>query len=176
MRSDQTRPPGSPPGSAPGSPPAAPGPAPAPPARRRAPLLRGQGPTVAVVALGGAIGACARYGAGLLWPTPVDAFPWTTLLVNAAGCAVIGVFLVLITEGPVAPHPLLRPFFGTGVLGGFTTFSTYAVDAQGLFDHGLPGRALAYLVGTLVIAMLAVWVAAAAGRWALGALGRRRPA
>ncbi|MFG2819381.1 CrcB family protein [Kitasatospora sp. NPDC048365] len=145
---------------------------PAAPVRAPGPL-RGQGPAVAVVAVGGVLGACARYGAGLLWPTAPDGFPWTTLLVNAVGCAVIGVFLVLITEGPVRPHPLLRPFFGTGVLGGFTTFSTYAVDIQQLFEHGLPGRGLAYLAGTLLAALGAVWAAAAATRWALAALERR---
>ena len=46
------------------------------------------------------------------------------------GCAVIGVFMVLITDVWTA-HPLVRPFFGTGVLGGFTTFSTYATDVRG---------------------------------------------
>ncbi|CAM5659312.1 Putative fluoride ion transporter CrcB [Streptomyces antimycoticus] len=69
---------------------------PTPPARHHP--WRGQGPVVGVVAVGGALGATARYGASLLWPTPSSAFPWTILLVNAVGCAVIGVFLVLITE------------------------------------------------------------------------------
>ncbi|OMI34143.1 FluC/FEX family fluoride channel, partial [Streptomyces sparsogenes] len=59
---------------------------------------RGQGPVVCAVAVGGGAGAAARYGASLLWPTPTGAFPWTTFMVNAVGCAVIGVFLVLITE------------------------------------------------------------------------------
>ncbi|MED7949857.1 fluoride efflux transporter CrcB [Kitasatospora sp. NPDC058201] len=123
---------------------------------RRPSALRGQGPAVAVVAVGGALGAAARYGAGLLWPTGTAAFPWTTLLVNVAGCAVIGVFLVVVTEGRPA-HPLLRPFFGTGVLGGFTTFSTYAVDIRGLLEEGRPGLGLAYLGGTPVAALVAVW-------------------
>ncbi|MFJ1707097.1 fluoride efflux transporter CrcB [Kitasatospora sp. NPDC088346] len=129
-------------------------------------LLRGQGPAVAVVALGGAIGATARYAAGLLWPTAPGAFPWTTLLVNAVGCAAIGVLLVVIAEVRAA-HPLIRPFLGTGVLGGFTTFSTYAVDVQQLIDHGEPGRALAYLLGTLLAALGAVWAAATATRLVL---------
>lgn len=79
-------------------------------------LLREQGPVVGVVAIGGALGACARYGAALLWPTAPGAFPWTTLGVNAVGCAVIGIFMVVITEAWAA-HQLVRPFFGTGVLG-----------------------------------------------------------
>ncbi|MGW1175470.1 fluoride efflux transporter CrcB [Kitasatospora sp. NPDC002543] len=129
------------------------------PVRNRPPVLRGQGRAVAVVAAGGAIGASARYAAGLGWQTGPTAFPWTTLLVNVVGCAVIGVFLVVITEGRQA-HPLVRPFFGTGVLGGFTTFSTYAVDIRRLLEGGRPGPALAYLGLTLVGALFAVWAAA----------------
>ena len=64
-------------------------------------------------------------------------FPWTTLLVNGVGCAVIGVFMVVITD-VWAAHRLVRPFFGTGVLGGFTTFSTYAVDIQKLWRPAGP--------------------------------------
>lgn len=120
---------------------------------------RGQGPVLAVVAVGGATGACARYGAGLLWPTASGAFPWTTLAVNAVGCAVIGVFMVLITDVWTA-HRLVRPFFGTGVLGGFTTFSTYAVDTNQLLDGGHPRTALGYLALTLCTALAAVWAAA----------------
>ncbi|MFJ9776960.1 fluoride efflux transporter CrcB [Kitasatospora sp. NPDC101157] len=133
------------------------------PVRERPSVLRGQGPAVAVVAVGGAIGAVARYAAGLGWETGPSAFPWTTLLVNVVGCAVIGVFLVAIAEGRPA-HPLLRPFFGTGVLGGFTTFSTYAVDVRRLLVAGRPGPGLAYLGLTLVGALGAVWAAAALTR------------
>ncbi|BCL32698.1 fluoride efflux transporter CrcB [Streptomyces aurantiacus] len=121
-------------------------------------VWRGQGPVVAVVAVGGAAGASARYGAALLWPAQPGAFPWTTFWVNVVGCFVIGVFMVLIT-GVWAAHRLVRPFFGTGVLGGFTTFSTYAVDIQRLLDEGRPLTALAYLAATLVTALAAVWAA-----------------
>lgn len=91
--------------------------------------LRSEGPVLAAVALGGVIGACARYGVGLLRPLGPLAFPWSTLLVNVAGCAAMGVLMVLVTE-VLTPHRLVRPFLGTGVLGGFTTFSTYAVDVH----------------------------------------------
>jgi CrcB protein len=100
------------------------------------------------------------------WPARTGGFPWTTFWINVVGCAVIGVFLVLITEA-VTAHRLVRPFFGTGVLGGFTTFSTYAVDLQRLFDTGRPGTALAYLAATPVAALTAVWLAAVATRRAL---------
>ncbi|MFF5566696.1 fluoride efflux transporter FluC [Streptomyces sp. NPDC012623] len=120
--------------------------------------VRDQWRPVAVVALGGAIGASARYGSSLIWPTAPAAFPWTTLIVNAAGCAVIGVFMVVITDLWQA-HPLVRPFFGTGVLGGFTTFSTYAVDIQRLVADGRTRTGPAYLGLTLIAAFGAVWTA-----------------
>ena len=129
----------------------------------RADARRHQGPVLAVIAAGGAIGACGRYGAGLLWPTHSGSFPWTTLLVNVVGCAVIGAFMVVITEART-PHRLVRPFFGTGVLGGFTTFSTYATDVQRLTDGGQPRTALAYLALTLAAALAAVWAAATVTR------------
>jgi CrcB protein len=126
--------------------------------RRHAPV-----PLLAVIAAGGALGACARYGAALMWPTPPGAFPWTTWVVNTAGCAAIGVLMVLIAEVRTA-HPLVRPFLGTGMLGGFTTFSTYAVDGQRLVDGGRAGLALAYLTLTVLGALGAVWAAAVATR------------
>ncbi|MGW7408950.1 fluoride efflux transporter CrcB [Streptomyces sp. NPDC054833] len=124
---------------------------------------RAQRPIMAVVALGGAVGASARYGASLMWPGAAGSFPWTTLWVNAVGCAVIGVFMVLITD-VWAAHRLVRPFFGTGVLGGFTTFSTYAVDIQKLVAGGRPRAGLAYLAATPCAAPAAVWLAAAVTR------------
>jgi CrcB protein len=135
-------------------------------AATRAPLQpawRAQAPIVAVVALGGAVGATARYAASLWWPAGPGGFPWATLWTNVVGCAVIGVFMVIITE-VWAAHRLVRPFFGTGVLGGFTTFSTYAVDIQKLLDSGHPRVGLAYLAATLIAALTAVWLAAATTR------------
>ena len=137
----------------------------------RPPARRAQAPVVAVVALGGGVGAAARYAVSLGWPAHAGAFPWTTLWINVVGCAVIGVFMVVITEFRPA-HRLVRPFFGTGVLGGFTTFSTYAVDIQKLADGGHLRTGLAYLVATPVAALTAVWLAAWSTR---RALKRRQP-
>lgn len=128
------------------------------PAQRRE-LGRGQWPVIAAVAVGGAAGACARYGAALLWPTATGAFPWSTFWVNVIGCGVIGVFMVIITD-VWAAHRLVRPFFGTGVLGGFTTFSTYAVDIQRLVDGGHARTGLLYLAATMLAALTAVWATA----------------
>lgn len=132
----------------------------------RRPEWRSQAPVVVVVAVGGALGATARYALTLAWPTPVGGFPWATFWTNVIGCAVIGVFMVLITD-VWAAHRLVRPFFGTGVLGGFTTFSTYAVDIRRLVDTGHPRTGLAYLAATLVAALAAVWLASVAARLVL---------
>ncbi|WP_326686888.1 MULTISPECIES: CrcB family protein [unclassified Streptomyces] len=142
---------------------------------QRTPLWRGQLPVVAAVAAGGGLGAAARYAAALAWPTAGGAFPWTTLLVNAAGCAVIGVFMVVSTE-VWAAHPLVRPFFGTGVLGGFTTFSAYAVDIQRLADQGAAEAALGYLALTLVIALVSVWATASVTRRVVRRVARHQEA
>ncbi|WP_030981751.1 fluoride efflux transporter CrcB [Streptomyces sp. NRRL S-1813] len=138
---------------------------------RRAAPWQGQWPVIGVVAVGGAIGALARYGAALLWPTGKGAFPWTTLTVNAVGCALMGILMVVITEVRPA-HRLVRPFLGTGILGGFTTFSTYAVDIQRLVGAGRPAEALACLAGTVLAALAAV-EAAVTGTRALLQLRRR---
>ncbi|KWT60067.1 hypothetical protein ADL21_20985 [Streptomyces albus subsp. albus] len=145
----------------------------APPAERPrpGPPWQGQGPVIGVVALGGGIGAAARYGAGLLWPTAPGTFPATTLLINIVGCALMGVLMALITERGT-PHRLLRPFLGTGVLGGFTTFSTYAVDIEHLLTTGRAGLALAYLAATLLGALAAAWAALAGTRRVLIRHGR----
>ena len=124
---------------------------------------RAQGPVVAVVAVGGALGACVRYGLSLAWPTAPDGFPWATFWTNLIGCAVMGVFMVFITE-VWAAHRLVRPFFGTGVLGGFTTFSTYTVDIRRLVEAGRPGIGLVYLAATPCAALAAVWLASATVR------------
>ncbi|GHE39629.1 CrcB family protein [Streptomyces sp. OfavH-34-F] len=128
------------------------------PGQRRE-LRRSHYGVLAVIAAGGALGALARFEASRLWPTPAGAFPWTTLLVNAVGCLAIGVFLVAVTEIFTAHH-LLRPFLATGVLGGFTTFSTYCVDIERLVDAGHAATALAYLATTAAAAMAAVGVGA----------------
>jgi fluoride exporter len=139
---------------------------------QRRELRRHELRVVAVIAVGGALGASARYGVGLALPHPPDGWPWSTLLVNATGCLLIGVLMVLIVEVWVG-HRLIRPFLGVGVLGGYTTFSTYAVQAQQLIVAGRPGLALAYLVVTVVGALVAVQLGVVLTR-ALAAWSRGR--
>ncbi|NDZ87269.1 CrcB family protein, partial [Streptomyces sp. SID10115] len=127
-------------------------------------LTRNEAKVLAAVAAGGGTGALTRYALSLWWPTPPGGFPWTTLVVNAAGCAAIGVLMVLVTEVRRQTHPLVRPLLGTGFLGGFTTFSTYAVDIERLVRVGHARTGLAYLALTPVAALAAVWGAAWATR------------
>ncbi|WP_433783964.1 fluoride efflux transporter FluC [Actinomycetospora sp. CA-101289] len=129
--------------------------------RRGAGVLHGQArPTVAVAA-GGVLGALARWAVGLLAPTPPGAFPWATFGINVVGCLLMGVVVAFVVERPGA-HPLLRPFLGVGVLGGFTTFSTFAVDAEVLLTGGHRVTALLSLAGTALTAVaataLGLWV------------------
>jgi CrcB protein len=120
-------------------------------------VLAGQGPVLAAVAAGGALGALARWAVAIALPTPPGEFPWPTPGVNLLGCFLIGALVALITD-VVAAHPLVRPFLGTGVLGGFTTFSGYAVDGTQLLQEGRAGAAVGYLAVTLVGAVLATWL------------------
>lgn len=119
-----------------------------------APAPAPQSAIIAAVAAGGVIGALARYGAGLALPTAPGTFPLATFGVNVLGCLAMGALVAALARRPHA-HPLWRPFLGTGVLGGFTTFSTYAVDADGLLAGSAPQFALGlgYLVATAVIAI-----------------------
>ncbi|OLF08056.1 chromosome condensation protein CrcB [Actinophytocola xinjiangensis] len=118
-----------------------------------------------VIAAGGGLGALARHGLAQALPTAPRGFPWHTLIANVAGCLLIGVLMVVITE-VITAHRLVRPFLGVGVLGGFTTFSTYASEIRALLAPGTVALAFLYLAGTLVAALLAV-VAGMAGTRAL---------
>ncbi len=97
-------------------------------------------------------------------PPPTGAFPWAIFWVNVLGCALIGVLMVLVGEGGRRAHPLVRPFLGVGVLGGFTTFSTYALDFSELLDARGGGHRAGVRGGTLAGAMGAVWLAASVTR------------
>ena len=111
-----------------------------------------------VVAVGGALGSAARYllslaGPGLLWPT---------LVVNLTGAFALGVLAGVLSRRPSA-SPLWRPFLGTGVLGGFTTFSALAVELVDRVDSGRVAIAATYLVVTLAGGLALAWAGLAAG-------------
>lgn len=106
-----------------------------------------------VVALGGVLGAEARYVLGVLFPETPGGVPWTTLVVNVSGSLVIGALLTVLIER-TTPHPLLRPLLATGVLGGYTTFSTWSVGVLELLGAGRVTAGLGYLVATPLLAVL----------------------
>lgn len=107
-------------------------------------------PTLALVALGGALGALARAGVVAVFG---DQPWWGTLAVNVVGCLVIGYLLVVLRGSPRADTWM--PFAVTGVLGGFTTFSALALDTVVLIDTE-PVMAAMYVGATLVVGLLAV--------------------
>jgi len=120
----------------------------------RSELVRHHASVLAAIASGGALGAMARQLLGETWSTS-GTFPWSTFLVNVSGSLLIGVLIAVLGTLP-AQHRLVRPFLGVGVLGGFTTFSTYAVQSHDLLTSGHPLVALGYLFGTVLAALLAV--------------------
>jgi CrcB protein len=107
------------------------------------------------IALGGVLGAEARYGIGLALPHHGAAWPWSTLAINLTGSLLLGVLMGLLGRRP-RPHPLIRPFAGVGILGGYTTFSTYALDADQLLRADRVAIALLYVFVTLIGAIACV--------------------
>ncbi|WP_199431671.1 fluoride efflux transporter FluC [Qaidamihabitans albus] len=110
---------------------------------------------LAVIAAGGALGSLARHGVAEALPHPRGGFAVSTLLANVSGCLLIGVLMVAITQA-AQPHRLLRPFLGIGVLGGFTTFSTYVLDGVESALAGRFGVALLYTAGSVLASLAAV--------------------
>jgi CrcB protein len=130
--------------------------------RRRADIL-------AVISAGGAVGSAGRYAVAEALPHHAGQVPWSTVAVNLAGSYLLGVLMVLVLD-LWPPTRYVRPFFGVGVLGGFTTFSTYTLDARTLLAQGEPATAGLYLFGTLAAGLLAVWLGMGTAR----GLGRLR--
>ncbi len=130
-------------------------------------------PVLATIALGGSLGGMARYGLELAFPAQPGRVPWATFTANVMGCLLIGVLMVLITE-VWSPHRLVRPFLGVGLLGGFTTFSTYAVEVRALLVPGSAPLALGYLTGTLLSCLVATLIAVVLTRLVTRAVRERR--
>jgi fluoride exporter len=117
-------------------------------------------PVVAAVSAGGVLGALARYGISAAWPHHAGGFPWSIWTINISGSFLIGVLMVLISARRPSQR-LIRPFFGTGILGGYTTFSTSMVDVRQAAAAGAPWVAVLYLGATSIAALVAVWAGTA---------------
>lgn len=120
-------------------------------------------PILAAIATGGVVGAEARYGLGELMPAHGTQFPWGTLMINVSGCLLIGVLMSLLLGMTQPPH-LARGFLSVGLLGGYTTFSTFAVEADRLLRMHRPLLALAYVLISVSLCLIAVTVATVATR------------
>ena len=111
------------------------------------------------VAFGGALGAMARYGLStLLFDAASNKFPYATLTANVLGSLAVGIVYVVIVEKAMLP-PEMRSLLTVGFLGAFTTFSTFSLDALGLWQNGHLALALAYVLGTVVLCLAAVTIA-----------------
>jgi CrcB protein len=116
-----------------------------------------------LAALGGALGALARWAVAEALPHSSGAWPWSTLLVNLLGCLALGALLaVLLARFPHSPW--LRPFLTVGVLGGFTTYSTFAMDVVRLTGSGHQVLAVAYVLASILGGLLAVVAGLLTGR------------
>jgi fluoride exporter len=114
-------------------------------------------PTVLWVALGGSIGAAARYGVNVWSGRALGSdFPWHTLIVNVLGCLLMGLLVgAMALKWSVSQET--RAFLTTGVLGGFTTFSAFSVDFAMLFERKAYAPALGYGVASVVMSIAAVF-------------------
>jgi CrcB protein len=127
------------------------------------PLLGLSAATIAAVFIGGALGTVARYLLEAHHAAGAGAFPWVTLLVNLSGSLAIG-FAIPLTEHLTTRAPLVRPLAVVGFLGGWTTYSTLAVEATLLAKDGDVALCLAYLVATVAGGLALVVLGHAAGR------------
>lgn len=142
-------------------------PGPDSPPRRAAPAPR----VLAVIALGGFAGGVARYELGLAFPTAHGTFPATTFGINVAGSFILALLMVFVLE-IWPPTTYIRPLFGIGFCGAFTTFSTMAVGADQLIADGRTGTALGYLFGSLAAGLGAASLGLTIGRSILAARHR----
>ncbi|MBV9063437.1 MAG: fluoride efflux transporter CrcB [Alphaproteobacteria bacterium] len=112
------------------------------------------------VALGGAAGSLARYAVASSIQQPSMEFPWGIFVVNVSGGFLMGI-IVELSALKLSISPEMRAFLTVGVLGGYTTFSTFSLDSALLIERGAYASAAAYVVGSAVLSILALF----AGLW-----------
>jgi CrcB protein len=139
--------------------------------RRRRPRLRRR--VLAAVFAGGFAGGWARYAVTAAWPTPAAGVPWATFAVNTAGAFALALLLVLVTE-VWRPTTYVRPLFGTGFLGAFTTFSAVVTTTDQLAARGAAGTAAFYLVISMFAGLAAASFGLVTGRAVAASRQRNR--
>jgi fluoride exporter len=133
------------------------------PRRHRRPSGRADPRVLLAIALGAMGGATARYKVATLITVPVGGFPWATFWANVTGSLVLGFLLVLLIER-FPPTRYARAFVGTGFLGAYTTFSTFAVETDVLIKDGHAAVAAAYVAASLSVGIFVAWLGVALGR------------
>jgi CrcB protein len=117
-----------------------------------------------MVAVGGAVGACGRYAVYNLAVITGFTSQLATFVVNVLGALAIGVLYVVITERS-GLQPYGQQLLSVGFLGAFTTYSTYSLDALRMLERGEAGMALLYLVGTMLVCLVATWLGLSLARY-----------
>ena len=111
-----------------------------------------------LVAVGGALGSMARYGAGVavgqIWR---DAFPLGTMLINIIGSLAMGLLIGSLTRFTPSWQADARLFVAVGILGGFTTFSSFLLDAISMLERGEFGPALLYILVSVLVGIAALY-------------------
>jgi CrcB protein len=115
---------------------------------------RGLPRAIIAVAVGGAVGASLRWAVGTISDVKPGSWPWATLIVNVLGCLAIGVAANRLERGSLRWDGIV-----TGLLGGFTTMSLFAVELNDFVDRGRAGTAVAYGAATIISGAAAVWIA-----------------
>ena len=110
-----------------------------------------------LVALGGAIGASLRYGAGVWLFKPSSLFPWTTWIVNIVGCLAAGIFFAFSQKYPMLQQEA-RLFLMVGILGGFTTFSSFGLESFQLLKQGQMSLAFVYMASSVIVGIIALMI------------------
>jgi len=141
------------------------------------PALTGR--SVALVAVGGMLGTGARHGLTLITPTWADV-PLATMAVNVAGAFALGFLVGLWSHRPDDPRSNARGtrarlLWGTGLLGGFTTYSALAIDVVSLVEAARAVAALGYAAGTVVLGLMAAWAGLVAGHSRNASVGEEAP-
>jgi fluoride exporter len=121
-------------------------------------------PVSLAVALGGALGAVSRYTLDrIIERHSFAVFPWSTFTINATGCLVIGAIIAALVDRHNTPA-WLRIGLTIGVVGGYTTFSTYAQETLDLMEEGHHGIAALYAFGSVAVGVAAVYAGMLIGR------------
>lgn len=114
---------------------------------------------VLLVGAGGALGAVARYGTGVLFGRlGLGGFPWTTMTVNILGSFLMGLFISYLAFATPPHQAELRQLIAIGVMGGFTTFSSFSLDAMTMIERGQFMPAAFYILASVVVSIVALFI------------------